>query len=252
MDPDTIGKVADATSEAAKAAGKAIDAASGAGRFAQLVFGDLVVDAVGLLGDRLKFYRLERWHLLAERTSQRLAAAGISEFRSVPPKVALPLIESATVEDDDNLHAMWAALLAVAMTEGAPAIEKMHVSVLNELSPTDADVLSSLYANWQARKPVGPFISSSTLTYGDSIEGIGAYDAIAVTNLNRLGLITPSYVEFKTYEPGGHDDRYGDYGPFSDSVKAFGDLEFIVFTEFGLAFCAAVIDRPGENAKQAD
>lgn len=238
MDPESIGKVAEASAEIAKTTSKGIDAAVGAGRFAKLVFGDLIVDAVGLLGDRLKFYRLERWHRLAASTEKRLLESGV-EVRPVPPKVAIPLIEHATLEDDDNLQDMWAELLATAMTDGEQDIEKKFVSVLAELSLEDAMVLRRLYDDWINRRPE-KLTHSGTVAYGRGIEGTHAYGTIAVITLARLGLITPTYVEFQTYEPPGHN-RYGDYGPFSDTVRAYGDLAFVEFTDFGIAFCEAVL-----------
>jgi hypothetical protein len=45
----------------------------------------------------------------------------------------------------------------------------------------------------------------------------------------------PAYVKFTTYEPGGHDDRYGDYGPTQDEVSFPGNLESVVITPFGKA-----------------
>ncbi len=51
---------AKAIQEVAKTAGKAIDASQNLGAFAKQVFGDLVVDSVGLVGDKLKYYRLEK------------------------------------------------------------------------------------------------------------------------------------------------------------------------------------------------
>jgi len=64
---EMIGKVADATKEAAATGAKAIDAASGIGRFFNQVMGDLITDGVGVISDRLKYYRAENAVKLALR-----------------------------------------------------------------------------------------------------------------------------------------------------------------------------------------
>src|SRR4051812_33283160 len=103
---EVVGKVADATTEIAKTGGKVIDAASSAGRFFERIMGDLITDSVGLLSDRLKYYRIERAILLANKVENRLKEKNITNIRIVSPKIALPLIEHATIEDDDDLHTL--------------------------------------------------------------------------------------------------------------------------------------------------
>lgn len=58
--------------------------------------------------------------------------------------------------------------------------------------------------------------------------------------LFSLGLVFPSLVGFETYEPGGRE-RWGDYGPSRETLSLPGDLSTVVLTEFGGAFCAAVL-----------
>lgn len=236
----TTGKVADAVKEVAASSGKALDAASGIGQFFNDVFGDIVIDGFGLVRDRLKFFRFERAALLAQKTEQRLAQKGITVVRPVPPKIALPLIENASLEEDEDLHSLWANLLASALDRSSDPIERKYVSILAELSSEDAWVLDTIYADWRKSPHRKPF-SEGTLEYGECVDGTASHDATAVILLSKLGLIAPSFIKFKTYQPGGHN-RYGDYGPFSDEVQVYGDLQAVVVTTLGERFCKAVIE----------
>jgi hypothetical protein len=237
-DSGVVGKVADAVKETAKTTGKAVDAAAGIGAFLDRVFGDLVTDAVGLVGDRLKLYRLERFHLLADKTKRRLKEKGIDVSRPLHPKVALPLLECATLEEDDDLHTLWANLLTSGLDPNADPLERKFVSTLAEMTADDAYTLASMWHDWQ-KQSEGVCVSVWK-GEGPGVQGTDCYDAVSVITLNRLGLIAPSFIEIKTYEPGGHDDRFGAFGPTRETVRIFGDLERVVVTPFGEHFCRAV------------
>jgi hypothetical protein len=63
----------------------------------------------------------------------------------------------------------------------------------------------------------------------------------------RLGLVLPVKVEVNDYHPGGHDERFGEYGATSETMVVSGDLAVVAFTEFGERFCEAVMrDVSGE------
>ncbi len=126
------------------------------GPFVGRVFGPLVENAVGILSDRLAYYRLERFFDLVNKTKDLLERHGVTAPRSVPVPVALPLIEAATIEEDERLHDRWAALLATAMNPARPPVKRSYVGILRELEPTDAALLDLLYdMAFEAADPVG-------------------------------------------------------------------------------------------------
>lgn len=143
-EPTDIGRTADATKEVAKATSKAIDASTKAGEFFSKVMGDLITDGVGLVGDRIRFYRIERAVLLAERTDALLKGRNVKSVRAVAPNIALPIIEAAATEVDDDLHAKWAELLAQAMDAEASVVDRRLIDALSSLSPTDSKVFDAI------------------------------------------------------------------------------------------------------------
>jgi len=146
MDEETV-ESAKAVQEIAKTTSKAIDAGSELGGFLVKIFGESVADAAGLLGgDWLHFYRRERVLLLANKSNQRLQKRGIKQTVPLPPKIALPLLENASLEEDDNLMDMWANLLASSLDpENEYPAQKHHVDILCQLSGPEAGLLQVLW-----------------------------------------------------------------------------------------------------------
>lgn len=220
---EVVGKIADATTEVAKTGGKAIDAASGTGQFLGEIFGDVVKDGVGLLADRLKYYRFERAALLEAKTQKNLKSLGIDELRSVPPKVGLPLIENATLEDDDDLHTLWSNLLTSALDPNGEEVTKKFVTVLSELSSSEAQHFQNYLDlieehNWKIENSVMSQTGQNDINIDD-----------AIRTMMRLGLLKP-YMELLNFGQGLK-------GP---PVMVNNDTHKFKFTKFGIAFAKSI------------
>ena len=177
------------------------------------------------------------------KVEDRLNSRGVETLRLVPPKVALALIENATVEYEDDLHTLWANLLATGLDSAADQIERKYVSILSELTSKEAKSLKSLYDEWVRPKERW---KSKTLVVRSVQDTKARYDEVAIITLNRLGLVAASIIEFQTYEPPFTDrdgePLFGDrYPSREETVRAVGDLDLIEFTPLGDSFCKAVI-----------
>ena len=149
-----IVEVSRAVTESAVAAQKALEVVRSTGGFADRVFGDLVTDSVGVIADKIKHYRFRNYVKLSEETMKILRSRGCSEdgaTKPVPPKIAIPLIENATIEDDDELRKLWASLLA------NPADPKFEVDVKLRLrlaasrdGTLDVRILNACYVEKQS------------------------------------------------------------------------------------------------------
>jgi hypothetical protein len=238
----------------AKAAGKAIDAGQGAGGWLDRIFGAGIEHAVARRWTDRQFAKRveaaildwERAVLLFHKVENRLKDVGIAETKIPPPKIMLPLLEHATMEYEDDLHTLWANLLSTALSS-EDQVHRKHVSTLAELSADDARVLREIYRKWQKVNKEGWERGGGSVSYGPSVDMPRSAD-ISMNVLFSLGLIFPSLVGFETYEPGGHA-RWGDYGPSRETLSLPGDLSTVVMTEFGEAFCAAVMLEPEDPSK---
>ena len=132
---------AEALKEVAKTAGKAIDAASGFFGFVKQIFGDLMVDSVGLMGDKLKAYRTER-RMFCNQGRNQSEEAGHTHNAASSTRVGVKLIEEAVVSDSDDLQTKWANLLTNAMDPSFNGVVRRNfVSILADMESLDARIL---------------------------------------------------------------------------------------------------------------
>jgi hypothetical protein len=111
------------------------------------------------------------------------------------------------MEDENDLHSLWSALLAAALDPEADEVHRKYVSILADLTSPDATVLLAIWREWQEVKP-DPFRATGTVSYGPGVRGTEIHDEASTITLNRLGLIGPNYTEIRTYLPAGFDGHY--------------------------------------------
>lgn len=245
---EALSESAKAVQEVAKLGGSAIDAGRKAGGWLDRIFGGSIEDAVGLhWSDRIKARRIEaaiydweRLEQLVHGVDSRLKARGVNTTRFIPPKVALPLLENATIEHDDDLHTLWANLLANGLDPSADEIEKKYVSTLAELTSADAAVFAAICLDWLTSDRHTDWFHP-TLKYEPFVDGTKCHPEISVITLNRLGLVASSFTEFNTFDPPDRGDWKASQEPTRESVRVFGDLTSVTVTAFGEAFYKAAI-----------
>lgn len=193
---------AKAVQEVAKTAGKAIDATAGSARFLAKFVSAPLEQAVGILADHLKYIRFERGVRLQQRAEALMKEAGLAApTREIPISLALPIMQHATLEEDDSLQDRWAALLvnaANASFEGE--VLRSYPSMLSQLSPFDALVLDVIYAQpYELALHMGiatvDLPNSARVIGKDELDQPSPSDKVVITlsNLVRLGLLRPSY-----------------------------------------------------------
>jgi len=142
-----IAETAKATQEVAKTVRSGVEGAREFGGFLSRVLGESIETAVGMLSDKLKFMRFERGVRLAARYNEIMAQRGLkSDYQSVPLKLALPIIEQATIEEDNELQDLWANLLASAHDPALNGIVRTaFVDILKQMETVDVHVLNFVY-----------------------------------------------------------------------------------------------------------
>lgn len=189
---------AKAVQEIAKTTGKAIDASRELGGFIAKFTGGPLTQAMGIVEDRLKYMRWERQLRLMDRANAFLAARGLQgPDRQVPLQVALPLLEAASLAENDELQDRWAMLLANAADASINVeVRRAFVSILDDLAPLDAVVLQKLYS-YGERLDVRTELWTSFLpeyVTEEKPEEEFVRPALEVElslgNLNRLGLVS--------------------------------------------------------------
>lgn len=181
------------------------------GGFLSNVFGIPITTSVGMLQDKLAVVRWERQLRLADRVREITHARAISgQPTSVPPRLAVPIIENASLEEDNYLQDLWAHLLSAAMnSETNSNVRNAFVDIIKQLEPIDVKILELCYKKYREGRARNIARNGDKSWYreGDSIEHpISQIDIVkaleitpidyktAVDNLIRTRLLA-SYIE---------------------------------------------------------
>jgi len=131
-----------AQQEIAKATGKGIDAVGATGNFLAKYLAGPFEEASLILRDRLRYRRIEQAVRFEQKTRDLLKASDVGgATRPIPLTFGVPLIEAATLEENDDLQTVWAQLLVNAAIAGGSEPRTAFVSMLKDMSPLDARIL---------------------------------------------------------------------------------------------------------------
>jgi Abortive infection alpha len=183
-----------------------------------------------MLGDYFRVWRLKRMARLWADVQRVVLDTGLT-LRPVAPRLLFPLLEAATLEDDEGLHMRWVALLTnAARTDFDSDILPCFPDILKQLTSGEAQLLDTAYddATSNAEQRIDP---QAAAFYGylapNRISGavLSAAHPIALENLERLMLVSRhSGVKFST------DDQYS---------NTFATANHLYVTNLGKAFVRA-------------
>lgn len=179
--------MSDAMSEAAK------QALQSGGEMLRKIAGPLAEEIGESMGVVARHYRFKLALRMYQKTERMLIDAGISPH-AVPPRLFLPMIENASVQDNEELHTRWAALLANAAAS-PDSVHPSYIEVLRQLTPKDAELLDKLYDSCAGKRDrkVQPWVKSITWAERGRRIASGENPQEQFDNLVRLGLIATEY-----------------------------------------------------------
>ena len=150
MDPDAIIKAAP---ELIKH-GAEVVAALKLTDLAKAILGPATGEFAERIHDGVRLYRFGRQLKCLQKAEKMAKDAGFTP-KAVPIKLLFPLLEGASFEEDENLHTMWAALLAnAASPENAGRIRPGFIAILKQMDPHEAALLNTFYEELQAEVEV--------------------------------------------------------------------------------------------------
>lgn len=197
-DDETTREVAKATRAVADASGKLVDAAKEVGGFIARFIAAPLAQGAGIYEDKLKYMRWERQLRLMRNAEDVIAECGFgAPTRPLPMKVAIPLFQGASLEDDDALQDRWVNLLVnAAFGESNLEVRRAYVEILGQIDPLEAQILDRIYAlPFEQTRHAGVVTSSLPnqveVATQENREGPEPSDAVcaALANLKRLGCV---------------------------------------------------------------
>ncbi|WP_152619796.1 Abi-alpha family protein [Paramagnetospirillum magnetotacticum] len=145
-----------------------------------------------LLGDQMAHFRARNLNRLADywRDEVQRREVNPDALAALPFAKAHRLFDDASMEDDDDVLKLWAALLAGAMTPGIDIqAHKMLCGILKDLEGPDAILLELLWSSYRYRQK-----NNSEVNYNVDISIAASWENLnnfarktAVLNVIRLG-----------------------------------------------------------------
>jgi hypothetical protein len=184
----------------------------------------------------LKFFAL---------TKEMIEAAGFDP-KAVSPKLFLPILQNASIEENETLQSKWAALLAnAAKGDDEETVHVGFIEVLKQLSPQDTLFLGNLYLGGKEGRNLGDMQNMT-------IRGIGAFpeNQIELERLNTMllsdkekakrDLTIDNLLRLRLIETNTQGD-----GPYASAFQ--GAKQGYWFTTFGLMFLKACTPPQAEK-----
>lgn len=191
--------------EVAKVAGKALDTANNFGGFISKFISGPLEEGMGIVQDKLRYIRWERQVRLMQKSEEFIDEIG-SEYsiKPIPLKFAIPLVEAATLEEDDYIQDLWAKLLVnFTNKESDVKVSRTYIDILEKLSPLEAKILLTIYSypfkenehrgvfTIDLPEKVTPNIYDEYTKNKDKYKIQDENIILALANLSRLGCIYP-------------------------------------------------------------
>lgn len=198
--------------EVAKTTRKGIEATEKFGEFLVKILGEGFGHLGSAFSDWAKDFRYRNILKLIDRVDSIHKQRKI-EGKPIPllPKHVIPILEQASLEDNDGIRLLWAELIANATDPNRRfEIKKLYIEILSSLDPVDADVLFFLNGThitktvfdgnpWNAKR--------IAKTINKNIDDV----KISLGNLYRHGLVIDSWEQvFENLDRGYYGFRVDD------------------------------------------
>lgn len=227
-------EIAKAIQETAKLGEKGIETAEIAGGFVAKVFKEPIAEVSGLITDRLRFVRWRRMVAMSDEVNQILEEKGVSKTKAVPPKLALPIFEDSSLEEDPNIQNLWNHLLANAMDPSFnDEIRYGFIEMIKNITGNEAFLLNHFYQTLERENNLSPLdkIYQYSLKKEQLIQLLRITSdqyALAANNLMRMQLIGPAIVT-------------GGLSVGSEPMTIYKGIDAITLTALGVKFVEACI-----------
>jgi Abortive infection alpha len=144
-------------------------------------------DLLGLLvGDQVKAKRIERIEMLWRQTRERLGDRGVADPEAPSLKYAIPILQAAADEENEELEDLWSRLLAAAMDPSRrDAMRQSFIQAVKQMDPMDALVLKAVReaggTSWEPNRRA--WVASKLKCSTDEV-------IVSFAHLNRLDCIS--------------------------------------------------------------
>lgn len=196
-----VEEIARAIQESAKLGQRGLEIADKAGSFFAKVFKEPVDEISGMITDKLRFVRWKRLVQMADEVNRILEEKQVQDTRAVPPKIALPILEESSLEDNPDLQYLWNHLLANAMNpDFNDEIRYGFTEMIKNITGIEALIIWEFYKILEKENHLTPLseIHNYGLTKEQLIEGLKLTPdqyVVSINNLMRMQLLGPAVLK---------------------------------------------------------
>lgn len=227
-------EISKAIQEVAKLGDKGLETAQKAGSFFAKVFKSPIDEISNIIHDKLRFIRWKRLVEMSDEVNNILKERGVIETRALAPKLAIPLIEDASLEDNDEIKSLWSKLLANALDPNfKDDIRYGFIEMLKNITGREALLLKKLYEALVAKNFLSD-LSQLSSRHVDKEQIIRMFNitpeeyVVFAHNLMRLQLIAPAVIS-------------GGVSIGSNFLSSYKGIDVIYLTALGVKFVEACI-----------
>lgn len=193
-------------------------------KFLEKVIPNFVLESGGILSDTVRFWRWKNQINIIKKAKSIVENSKLDK-KQVPLKILLPIMENASLEEEEIIQNKWANILANAIT-ASKNITPNYAEILKELSVLEVVILDKLFDesskenDYEKRKQ----LQFSKQKISEIFKLSSEQADLIIENLYRLNLCQA---------PAGHGIAVGQY------KFALRTTEVFEFTTFGYYFVQA-------------
>lgn len=194
-------EIAKAVQKTASFGEKSLETSQKIGGFFAKVFKEPIEEITGMITDKLRFVRWHRLVQMSDDVSNILEEKGVNESRAVPPKLALPIFEEASLEEDPSLQNLWNHLMANAMNpDFNDELRYGFVDMIKSITAIEASILNNFYKILNRERHLGDlsFLSNYSLKKEQIQQMVNISEdqyQVNIHNLMRMQCIGPAILK---------------------------------------------------------
>lgn len=229
-----IEEIAKAIQKTANLGKKSLETAEIAGGFFAKVFKEPIAEISGLITETLRFVRWKRVLNMSDEVNQILAERGVVDTKAVSFKIALPIFENSSLEDDPNIQVLWNHLLANAMDpQFNDEVRYGFIEMIKNITGVEAQLLNNFYDILKQENKLYPLedLHKYSLKKEQFIQMLAILMeqyVLAANNLMRMQLVAPAILT-------------GGISMGSESITIYKGIDVVVLTPLGVKFVEACI-----------
>ena len=227
-------ELAKAVQRVANLGEKSLDISEKLGGFFARVFNEPIAEVSGMITDKLRFVRWQRLVQMSDDVNKILKERGVKQTRAVTPKLALPIFEEGSLENDENLQQLWNHLLANAMDpQFNGEFRYGFIDIIKNITGIEAVILNNFYEILKSEGHVHDLtnITNYSLKKEQITKMVGIDEAtyqVSIFNLMRMQCIGPAILK-------------GGISMGNEPLTIYKGTDAVVLTPLGIKFVEACI-----------